>query len=112
MKGLGFQKTVFSVPAVSTSLSYEFPPGLEVIENFISEKEEVLLFQLIDWKENPLDKAEGSVLKHRQVRHFGYEFQYGSNSVDKNKPPDAEDPRCPITHYGQDCRERNNACFT
>lgn len=25
----------------------------------------------------------GSVLKHRQVRHFGYEFQYSSNSVDK-----------------------------
>ena len=25
-------------------------------------------------------------MKHRSVKHFGYEFLYGSNSIDKNKP--------------------------
>lgn len=25
-------------------------------------------------------------LKHRRVKHFGYEFHYENNSVDKDKP--------------------------
>lgn len=25
-------------------------------------------------------------LKHRRVKHFGYEFHYENNNVDKNKP--------------------------
>lgn len=25
-------------------------------------------------------------MKHRSVKHFGYEFLYGSNNIDKNKP--------------------------
>jgi len=25
-------------------------------------------------------------LKHRQVKHFGYEFEYGTNIVDPDKP--------------------------
>lgn len=62
------------------------PPGLQIVENFISEDEENMLMNLIDWGEKPGDKAEGSLLKHRQVRHFGYEFKYGSNSVDKDNP--------------------------
>ncbi|XP_063607827.1 alkylated DNA repair protein alkB homolog 8-like [Penaeus indicus] len=62
------------------------PPGLQIVENFISEDEEKMLLNLIDWGEKPGDKAEGSLLKHRQVRHFGYEFKYGSNSVDKDNP--------------------------
>ncbi|XP_068215347.1 alkylated DNA repair protein alkB homolog 8 [Palaemon carinicauda] len=74
------------VPSVSSSVSYEHPPGLELIEEFISPEEEALLLRLIDWDDRPNDKAEGSVLKHRQVRHFGYEFKYGANSVDKDRP--------------------------
>lgn len=27
-----------------------------------------------------------SQLKHRQVKHFGYEFEYGTNIVDPDKP--------------------------
>ena len=30
--------------------------------------------------------AERSELKHRQVKHFGYEFKYGINDVDVNDP--------------------------
>lgn len=29
---------------------------------------------------------ESSDLKHRKVKHFGYEFQYNSNRVDPDKP--------------------------
>ncbi len=25
-------------------------------------------------------------LKHRKVKHFGYEFMYGINNVDRNRP--------------------------
>lgn len=25
-------------------------------------------------------------LKHRRVKHFGYEFRYDNNNVDKDKP--------------------------
>ena len=28
----------------------------------------------------------GSVLKHRKVTHFGFEFLYGSNNIDRSKP--------------------------
>lgn len=31
-------------------------------------------------------------LKHRKVRHYGYEFIYGKNNVDKNKSLDAKIP--------------------
>lgn len=26
------------------------------------------------------------MLKHRKVKHFGYEFLYGSNNIDRSKP--------------------------
>lgn len=81
-----YMSYVNKVPSVSSSVSYELPPGLELIEEFISPEEEALLLKLIAWDDRPNDKAEGSVLKHRQVRHFGYEFKYGTNSVDKDCP--------------------------
>ena len=28
----------------------------------------------------------GSSLKHREVKHFGYEFKYSINNVDPNEP--------------------------
>ena len=31
-------------------------------------------------------------MKHRKVRHFGYEFIYGKNNIDKEKPLDESIP--------------------
>lgn len=60
-----------------------FPPGLLIVEDFITTAEEETLINLIEW-----DQAEESsaVLKHRQVKHFGYEFRYDTNNVDVDKP--------------------------
>lgn len=33
-----------------------------------------------------LAESVSSQLKHRQVKHFGYEFEYGTNMVDPDKP--------------------------
>lgn len=64
------------------------PPGLIVIENFITSDEEDILINLIKWKNGDDDDEFGgnSMLKHRQVKHFGYEFRYDTNNVDLNQP--------------------------
>ncbi|XP_058832798.1 alkylated DNA repair protein alkB homolog 8 [Topomyia yanbarensis] len=59
------------------------PPGLILLPDFIDEKLELELIQIID--SNDEKELEGN-LKHRRVKHFGYEFLYGSNNVDKSKP--------------------------
>lgn len=61
------------------------PPGLIVIENFITSAEENMLIDLIEWK-NDDEECGNAVLKHRQVKHFGYEFRYDTNNVDVNQP--------------------------
>ena len=55
----------------------DLPKGLKIIEEFISPKEETELLKLFKWEEN-------TVLKNRQVRHFGKEFIYGSNMIAEN----------------------------
>lgn len=55
------------------------PEGLHLIDNFITETEERELLKLFDW-------IEESNLKNRQVKHYGYEFRYGSNDVDLDNP--------------------------
>ncbi|GAB6023936.1 Alkylated DNA repair protein alkB 8 [Chamberlinius hualienensis] len=59
----------------------ELPPGLSLINDFISVEKEEELLQLITWNAD-----EENSLKHRQVRHFGYKFCYDSNNVDVTKP--------------------------
>ncbi|XP_008552371.1 alkylated DNA repair protein alkB homolog 8 [Microplitis demolitor] len=53
------------------------PGGLQVLENFISREEENRLLELVDWDEN----NDNSELKHRKVKHFGYEFCYKTNGI-------------------------------
>lgn len=77
---------VDKVPMDPSPIKFRFPPGLSVLEDFVSPKEELLLMNLVDWSASPSTAAQGSVLKHRQVRHFGYEFQYSTNCVDKRRP--------------------------
>ncbi|XP_044254523.1 alkylated DNA repair protein alkB homolog 8 [Tribolium madens] len=55
------------------------PPGLTIIECFVSEEEEAKLLSLCQFE-------DGGNMKHRQVKHYGYEFRYDINNVDKDKP--------------------------
>ena len=57
-----------------------WPPGLILLENFISELEERTLLDLVIFNSN------AGCMKNRQVKHYGYEFRYGTNNVDKNCP--------------------------
>ena len=53
-------------------------PGLLILNDFISEKEEKEMVEMIDM--NNWHK-----LTNRRVQHYGYEFVYGSNNIDKSK---------------------------
>uniref|UniRef100_A0A8C3M4W7 tRNA (carboxymethyluridine(34)-5-O)-methyltransferase ALKBH8 n=1 Tax=Chrysolophus pictus TaxID=9089 RepID=A0A8C3M4W7_CHRPC len=68
--------------SVPTSL----PPDLKVIENIISPEEERKMLESIDWKGDENTQNAQKTLKHRRVKHFGYEFRYDNNDVDKDKP--------------------------
>lgn len=57
------------------------PSGLFLIENFITETQEEILIKFVD--EN-ISKTDS--MKHRRVLHYGYEFRYDINNVDKNNP--------------------------
>ncbi|XP_043681844.1 alkylated DNA repair protein alkB homolog 8-like isoform X2 [Vespula pensylvanica] len=73
-----------SVPDLYNDASNStLPPGLKLIEDFIDEKEEKLLLNIVDWTNMG---SFSSDLKQRKVKHFGYEFQYHSNKVDPNLP--------------------------
>ena len=71
---------VEALPEATHDKIYDrLPPGLTIIEDFISEQEEHVLISLCNF-------SQISGMKHRQVRHFGYEFRYDINNVDKDKP--------------------------
>ncbi len=52
-------------------------PGLYIFEDFITENEEKELIEIID-------KHKWDKLTNRRVQHYGYEFIYGANIVNKN----------------------------
>ncbi|XP_076869371.1 tRNA (carboxymethyluridine(34)-5-O)-methyltransferase ALKBH8 isoform X2 [Brachyhypopomus gauderio] len=62
------------------------PPGLSVWEEFVSPEEELQLLQAVDWASHTDDVRVQKKLKHRRVKHYGYEFRYDNNNVDKDKP--------------------------
>lgn len=59
------------------------PPGLILLEDFLDEPEEAMFLSLISFDE---DLSSTGSMKHRQVKHFGYEFRYDNNNVDKDSP--------------------------
>ncbi|KAG5337840.1 ALKB8 protein, partial [Acromyrmex heyeri] len=78
-----------------------FPPGLTLMENFITEEQEKILLGTLNWDKckNVIDLQSinwdeyastlatvWSQLKYRDVKHFGYEFEYDTNLVNLNKP--------------------------
>jgi alkylated DNA repair protein alkB homolog 8 len=64
--------------------SVDTPGGLTVLNDFITCDEEDVLLKGIHWT----DSGIKSDLKNRKVKHFGYEFLYGSNNIDVNNPLD------------------------
>ncbi|XP_068000927.1 alkylated DNA repair protein alkB homolog 8 isoform X2 [Melanerpes formicivorus] len=79
---INFVEKVFWQDAVPTNL----PPGLMVIEKIISPEEERRMLESVDWTGNEDTQNAQKTLKHRRVKHFGYEFCYNNNNVDKDKP--------------------------
>ncbi|XP_006822083.1 tRNA (carboxymethyluridine(34)-5-O)-methyltransferase alkbh8-like [Saccoglossus kowalevskii] len=77
------------VPKENLQSNDNLPPGLVLVKDFIDAEMEDMLLRNIDWNEEMLSEA-GNVapktLKHRQVKHYGYEFRYDNNNVDKDKP--------------------------
>ncbi|CAB4002716.1 alkylated DNA repair alkB homolog 8 [Paramuricea clavata] len=68
-----------------------YPSGMILIEDFISEHLEHELLQYFSSCKETVSSNEMNVpaeqqLKHRYVKHYGYEFIYGSNNVDKDNP--------------------------
>ncbi|XP_073439120.1 tRNA (carboxymethyluridine(34)-5-O)-methyltransferase ALKBH8 isoform X2 [Dendrobates tinctorius] len=60
------------------------PHGLLIVEDFLSPEEElVLLLENIHWE---TEDGHQKSLKHRRVKHYGYEFRYDNNNVDKDQP--------------------------
>ncbi|XP_071402708.1 tRNA (carboxymethyluridine(34)-5-O)-methyltransferase alkbh8-like, partial [Centroberyx affinis] len=62
------------------------PEGLVLVEDFVSAEEEALLLAAVDWSSTNGDVTAQKALKHRRVKHYGYEFRYDNNNVDKDKP--------------------------
>lgn len=71
-----------SIPETNKETANVMPPGLILLEDFLDESEEALFLSLVSFNE---DLSTGS-MKHRQVKHFGYEFRYDNNNVDKDCP--------------------------
>ncbi|KAM6933137.1 tRNA (carboxymethyluridine(34)-5-O)-methyltransferase alkbh8 [Xenentodon cancila] len=66
--------------------SVPLPEGLVLVEDFVSQDEEALLLSAIDWSLTNDDATAQKSLKHRRVKHYGFEFRYDNNNVDKDKP--------------------------
>uniref|UniRef100_A0A182N2V9 Fe2OG dioxygenase domain-containing protein n=1 Tax=Anopheles dirus TaxID=7168 RepID=A0A182N2V9_9DIPT len=70
------------------------PGGLILEHDFIDAEMEKALLDAVSGARCP-DETEAdrnATLKHRKVKHFGYEFVYGTNNVDKTKPLDRTIP--------------------
>lgn len=74
--------TLFYVVPEAENINNSTPPGLIILPNFVSENEEEILLNCIEWNHS----NSSSNLKHRKVTHYGYEFRYDINNVDKNTP--------------------------
>ncbi|ELU01726.1 hypothetical protein CAPTEDRAFT_156565 [Capitella teleta] len=83
---LSFVKSVPGAEVASNIL----PAGLTLIQDFVSQEEEIELLKCIDWDYmDPQLKEDSKIsLKHRRVKHFGFEFLYSTNNVDPDHPLD------------------------
>ena len=81
----GVYLRVHKLETVSKALIKTAPfPGLELFPDFITEKEETSILKQIDeFSEN--ESSNSQSLKNRLVMHFGFAFEYGSNTIGKEK---------------------------
>ncbi|ESO98125.1 hypothetical protein LOTGIDRAFT_143038 [Lottia gigantea] len=81
-----YKLCIFYVSQVPPSIgpTTALPPGLILIPDFIPETLEQELLESIDWSTG-VDQGNVS-LKHRKVKHYGYEFRYDINNVDPSCP--------------------------
>ncbi|XP_013186974.2 alkylated DNA repair protein alkB homolog 8 [Amyelois transitella] len=84
-----YMNFVESVPNNEIICYHDDPKGLTILEDFITLEEEQIFLQLFDWP----DDEDSINLKNRQVKHYGYEFRYGSNDVDLSSPLDERIPK-------------------
>ncbi|GIY66674.1 alkylated DNA repair protein alkB homolog 8 [Caerostris extrusa] len=82
------------VPQVTAKDNF-LPPGLVLIKDFINEEDEKKFLESITFDDVYDEKT---VLKHRKVKHYGYEFKYGINNVDKTECLEEKIPEIFIPH--------------
>ncbi|XP_028025903.1 alkylated DNA repair protein alkB homolog 8 [Bombyx mandarina] len=93
---------VENVPDTDIICKHPNPKGLHIIPDFLTEDEEKLFLNTFN-----IQHVE-TTLKNRQVKHYGYEFRYGSNDVDLSCPLQEKIPKiCKLLwrrlqHYGYD----------
>ncbi|KAJ9601051.1 hypothetical protein L9F63_000786 [Diploptera punctata] len=75
------------VPEVLHSWKYkDKPSGLILLEDFVSNEEEKMLLEIVNYVVEMQQFVTCKTLKHRKVKHYGYEFKYDTNNVDKDSP--------------------------
>uniref|UniRef100_A0AAG5DN45 Fe2OG dioxygenase domain-containing protein n=1 Tax=Anopheles atroparvus TaxID=41427 RepID=A0AAG5DN45_ANOAO len=82
-------------PCMNDLWSQERPSGLILERDFVDSETEKALLEAIDCnnhQESTNDETMIKDLKHRKVKHFGYEFIYGANNVDKGRPLERKIP--------------------
>lgn len=77
--------TDFNSSVLEGNKIFKKPPDLVLIEDFITNAEEQYILNVVGFSENDENSSD---LKHRKVKHYGYEFKYSNNNVDLNDPID------------------------
>lgn len=77
------------IQLVENVWSKPIPEGIFLMPDFITPEEEKVLLESIDVQDA---KTVDNSLKHRLVKHFGYEFIYGKNTVDRKRPLERKIP--------------------
>ncbi|EDO33338.1 predicted protein [Nematostella vectensis] len=80
LRSVFYLSYLVKVPSDVILSKIEHPPGLQIYEEFINEEEEKTLLDALGWD------APQKELRHRRVKHYGYEFLYGTNDIDRAKP--------------------------
>ncbi|XP_055557538.1 alkylated DNA repair protein alkB homolog 8 isoform X2 [Falco cherrug] len=64
----------------------DFDQNIILYVNFVEKEEERRMLESIDWTGDEDTRNAQKTLKYRRVKHFGYEFCYDNNNVDKDRP--------------------------
>ncbi|XP_078078169.1 tRNA (carboxymethyluridine(34)-5-O)-methyltransferase ALKBH8 isoform X2 [Mustelus asterias] len=109
------QPIILYLNFVEEVVSNDIPPlslplGLLVVEDMISPEYEKRLLAFADESPNTAMENAQKSLKHRRVKHYGYEFRYDNNKVDKDKPLPGGLPEI-CDEFLDQCMEKGYAKF-